>query len=67
MDQKITMNELYAEFKTWFRSSYPTSKLPNRDIVKAAYQKKWGRVGADGWGAKCLIETNAFEILPFQN
>lgn len=68
MEQKVTMNELYAEFKTWFRSSYPTSKLPNRDIVKAAYQKKWGRVGVDGWNARCIPEANnAFEILPFQN
>lgn len=69
MEQKVTMNELYAEFKTWFRSSYPTSKLPNRDIVKAAYQKKWGRVGINGWSALVIVglNTDAFEILPFSN
>lgn len=68
LEPKVTMNELYAEFKTWFRSSYPTSKLPNRDVVKAAYQKKWGRCGADGWKGISLPQANnEFEILPFQN
>lgn len=67
LEQKITMNDLYTEFKTWFRSSYPTSKLPNRDIVRAAYQKKWGRVGIEGWVGKCIpLANNEHEILPFQ-
>lgn len=63
MNSKVTMNQLYTEFKTWFRSSYPQDRLPNRDVVRADFIKRWGRSGSDGWPGLYLPQSN-FDILP---
>jgi phage/plasmid-associated DNA primase len=63
MNSKVTMNELYTEFKTWFRSSYPQDRLPNRDVVRADFIKRWGRSGSDGWIGLFLPKTT-YDILP---
>jgi phage/plasmid-associated DNA primase len=58
LTKSITMNELYGEFKVFFKNSYPTDNVPNRDIVRAQFVKRWGKYGKKGWCGLNIINTD---------
>jgi hypothetical protein len=39
---KITLIELYAQLKDWFKDSMPGTKVPTKDNVKQYFIKAWG-------------------------
>jgi len=41
-DKFITVNDLYAEFKEWFKQSFPNTTLPIKNDVKDYFETMWG-------------------------
>lgn len=39
---KLTLIELYAQLKDWFKDSMPGTKVPTKDSVKQYFIKAWG-------------------------
>lgn len=46
---RVTLSEIYAEFKTWFRDAFPGTKVPERKIVKEELETRWGRLRGTAW------------------
>jgi phage/plasmid-associated DNA primase len=52
----VTMNDLLQEFKSFFRTSYPSDTVPGRDIIKSQMVKRWGRYPKGGWQGYALVD-----------
>ena len=39
---EISLTELYAQFKEWFRDSLPGQKVPIKNDVKEYFARLWG-------------------------
>jgi phage/plasmid-associated DNA primase len=46
---RVTLSEVYAEFKTWFKDAFPSTKPPERAIVKSELSARWGRMHGNAW------------------
>jgi phage/plasmid-associated DNA primase len=46
---KMTLSEVYDEFKHWFRSSYPGDKVPQRTLVRGELEQRWGKLTRSSW------------------
>lgn len=46
---RVTLSDIYAEFKIWFRDSFPGTKVPERPIVKNELSSRWGRMQGNAW------------------
>lgn len=47
---KLTLAQVYAEFKVWYKENYPGTDQIKRDVVKYELEQRWGklpRIG--GW------------------
>ena len=45
----ITMLELYAQFKDWFKEGFPNMTLPVKNDVKEYFEKLWGSAVHSKW------------------
>lgn len=54
---RVTLSEIYSEFKLWFRDSFPGTKIPERSIVKTELSSRWGRMQGNAWHGIRLINT----------
>jgi phage/plasmid-associated DNA primase len=52
----VSMNDLLQEFKSFFRTSYPSDSVPGRDIIKSQMVKRWGRYPKGGWQGYALVD-----------
>lgn len=41
---RISLSEIYSEFKVWFRDSFPGSKVPERALVRSELSSRWGKM-----------------------
>jgi len=46
---KLTLSEVYAEFKPWYRENFPGLKPPDRAVVKKELCSRWGRMAGNNW------------------
>jgi phage/plasmid-associated DNA primase len=46
---RVTLSEIYAEFKSWFRDSFPGTKVPERQFVKTELSSRWGNMVSNAW------------------
>ena len=46
---RVTLTEIYSEFKTWFRDAFPGNKVPERSIVRTELSSRWGRMHGNAW------------------
>ncbi|CAH6419429.1 D5 DNA Primase [uncultured virus] len=46
---RVTLSEIYSEFKTWFRDAFPGTKVPERSIVRSELSSRWGRMHGNAW------------------
>lgn len=46
---KMTLTEVYREFKGWYRSAYPNQKVPTRPIVRGELVQRWGQLFNESW------------------
>ena len=46
---RVTLSEIYGEFKTWFRDAFPGNKVPERSIVRTELSSRWGRMHGNAW------------------
>ena len=49
MTAKVTLSEVYTEFKAWFRDAFPGIKVPERTIVRAELTSRWGKLYGPFW------------------
>ena len=46
---RITLSEVYGEFKIWFRDAFPGTKVPERTVVRTELTSRWGRMHGNAW------------------
>jgi phage/plasmid-associated DNA primase len=46
---KMSLTEVYREFKQWHRSNRPNSKVPERIIVRGELVGRWGPLHGESW------------------
>ena len=46
---RVTLSEIYAEFKVWFRDAFPGTKVPERTVVRTELSTRWGRMNGNAW------------------
>jgi len=46
---KVCLNEIYGEFKTWFKDAFPGTRVPERSIVRSELSSRWGRMYGNSW------------------
>ncbi|MEM2986522.1 MAG: hypothetical protein QXV60_00275 [Nitrososphaerota archaeon] len=46
---RVTLSELYNSFKSWFVSSFPGSKIPEKPVFTTAISSRWGRPINNSW------------------
>lgn len=54
---RVTLSEIYSEFKTWFRDAFPGNKVPERQIVRSELSTRWGRMTGNFWNGIRLISN----------
>ena len=64
---RVTLSEIYSEFKVWFRDAFPATKVPERSVVRAELSSRWGRMHGNAWhGIRIMANdgpTNMTEAL----
>ena len=56
---KMTLTDVYAEFKFWFRDAYPGLKIPEKSSVRYELVQQWGKLHLNAWHGICPVETIA--------
>jgi phage/plasmid-associated DNA primase len=46
---RVTLSEVYSEFKIWFRDTFPGTKVPERTVVRGELTTRWGRMQGNSW------------------
>ncbi len=60
---RVTLSEIYSEFKIWFRDAFPTTKVPERSVVRQQLSSRWGRMIGNAWhGITILSEETPTDI-----
>lgn len=54
---RVTLSELYNEFKTWYKDSFPGNKVPDRSTVRSEFSGRWGRMVGNSWHGFRMITT----------
>ena len=56
-DCVITITEIYAQFKEWFKEGFPNMSLPIKNEVKDYFDKLWGEAESGGRWSGFRIKT----------
>ena len=56
---RLTLTEIYAEFKVWFRDAFPGTKPPERTIVRTELSSRWGRIQGNAWHGLRLMTNDS--------
>jgi hypothetical protein len=48
-NSKISLSDVYSEFKFWFNDAYPGMKVPERASVKYTLEQRWGKLRKNCW------------------
>lgn len=59
---RVTLAEIYAEFKIWFRDAFPGTKVPERSIVRTELTSRWGRMQANSWWGVRIISGGTVDM-----
>lgn len=58
MNAKLSLSEVYQEFRFWYRDSFPGLKAPDRSSVKHELSQRWGKLTRHGWvGVRTSIKS----------
>ena len=56
-EAKITVSDMYARFKDWFKESFQSLKVPDRPIVKGELEQRMGKTWKRAWmGIRFRVE-----------
>jgi phage/plasmid-associated DNA primase len=55
---RVTLSEIYAEFKIWFRDAFPGTKVPERSVVRTELSSRWGRMHGNAWHGIRIVTTD---------
>jgi hypothetical protein len=48
-DSKMTLTEVYQEFKDWFGENFENQKVPERSAVQYNLEQRWGKLKKRSW------------------
>lgn len=60
---RVTLSEIYSEFKVWFRDAFPGNKVPERSIVRTELSSRWGRMHGNAWhGIRIIVNDGPTDM-----
>lgn len=54
---RVTLTDVYKQFKLWYRDAFPGVKVPERSAVKAELSSRWGRIVNGCWVGISIIQS----------
>lgn len=60
---RVTLSEIYSEFKIWFRDACPGTKVPERSVVRNELSSRWGHITGNAWHGIRLITGNSVDTM----
>lgn len=56
---RVTLTEVYSEFKAWFKDAFPGNKVPERSVVRTELSSRWGRMQqGNAWHGISITSSN---------
>lgn len=60
---RVTLGEIYSEFKIWFRDAFPGNKVPERSVVRTELSSRWGRMHGNAWhGIRIIVNDGPTDM-----
>jgi phage/plasmid-associated DNA primase len=60
---RVSLNQVYDEFKNWYKNSFPALKIPTRPVVKSELVSRWGKLAGKYWfGIKIIDDDEVIDI-----
>lgn len=59
---RITLSEIYAEFKMWYRDTFPGQKVLERTVVRTELTSRWGRMHGNAWHGIRLVSNESKDM-----
>lgn len=56
---RVTLSEIWSEFKLWFKDAFPGTKVPERSIVRSELSSRWGRMTGNAWYGIRIMDNEA--------
>lgn len=53
---KVSFNEMFTRFKSWFKDSFDGAKAPDKPIIKSEFQSRFGNLVGAYWYGIALID-----------
>jgi P4 family phage/plasmid primase-like protien len=60
----LTLKEIHDEFKEWFKSAFPSVKIPERMALRTELTERWGKMRGNSWAGIRFINASQDFILP---
>lgn len=58
-DARVTLSEIYSEFKLWFKDAFPGNKtVPPRPTVRTELTNRWGRMNGNAWYGIRIVNSD---------
>lgn len=49
VNAKLTLQEMFSEFKLWFKENCPSEEIPQREDFCEEMELRWGKMRGNGW------------------
>ena len=60
---RATLNDIYCEFKSWFKESFPNAKIPQRPDMRSELVSRWGHMSNGAWhGIRIVTDQNISNV-----
>lgn len=46
---RVTLSEIYSQFKSWYKEAVPGEKVPQRQAVRSELVSRWGPLHGNSW------------------
>lgn len=66
-DVRVTFNEIYAQFRIWYKEAFDGTKIPEKANVKTDLQARWGKLHGQFFYGICLIDKEEGPVAPRQD
>lgn len=60
---RLTLNIVYTEFKSWYRSAFGNKDIPDRKRVRDELTRRWGPLSGNSWHGLGLKEEKSSSAL----
>ena len=66
-DKSITIRDIFARFKDWFKESFPGNKIPPKNDISGYFTNKWGESLIGGKWKGYYLKMDCDEVVEMED